>query len=791
MNDMFAYDSARAREARMHVLLSGWLRVVLLISALILAGVGGWLLLGEYNSSGWVSLGFAVFVLVPLLWDERHLKALPPALGNRIDDRLEPELLARLPSRLDRSALITKLPYVRSVQFMMARAGVSPGLLSDGFGEVELKAAWQRVLLRKPTGQLYGSDLLASLVASDQALTGILPHLQLDQMDVDLVADWYSHLQQLIAYHSQAHATGGIARDWSFGYSHLLERFGSNVTERVARGSLNVAIEAHQNAVDFMVSTLSSSGKANVALIGPAGSGKTTVMEAFAERLMDEKSAAPDALRYRQVIQLDAGTLISAASGRGQLEQLVNDLFVEAYHAKNIILCLDDAELFFEEGIGSVDLTNILKPVIEGGVLKIILTMEEQRFLKISQRNASLAQLLNRFVIQPASFEETMRVLQDQLIPTEFSQHVTYMYQALREAYRLSERYVHNFAQPGKALQILLSAAQFADDGLVTGASVQKVVEQNFGVKVGANAGDEEKATLLNLEQLIHERMINQVHAVRIVSDALRRARAGVRSEKRPIGTFLFLGPTGVGKTELAKALAAVYFGGEDRLVRLDMNEFVSPDDVRRLIADGTDDPTSLSAQILKQPFSIVLLDEIEKAHDTVLSTLLQTLDEGIMRDVNGREVSFRDAIIIATSNAGSDQIRHHIEAGEELEHFEKAFEDELIRSGTFRPEFINRFDEVVLFRPLTEIELAKVVDLIIDGVNKTLEPQKVSVAIDMELKAWLVVKGNDPRLGARPMRRMVQRVVENIIAKRLLAGEAVPGQTISLTLADIPEEMK
>ena len=790
MSMVFSFESARARDARLHLVLSGWLRTVLIILSFAALLYGAWSIV-NHDPVGWLAFGFSIFFLAPLLWDERYLKALPPTSGTMIHDRLEPALLARLPSKLDRNSLVATLAHVQSVQFMMVRAGISPQFISEGYGDAELEAAWQRAVALKPAGTIYGSDLFASLIASDETLTALLPHLQIDQTDIDLVASWYAHLQQLIEYHSEPHVTGGIARDWSFGYSHLLEQFGVNISDQVTGGSFNVDVEAHTNAIEFIVSTLSSSGKANVALIGPTGSGKTTIIEGLAARLMQGGHDIPGALRYRQVIQLSAAMLISAASGRGELEQLVNELLVEAYKAKNIIVCLDDAELFFEEGVGSVDIANVLRPALEGGGLKILLTMEEQRFLQIAKRNPALAQVLNRFVVEPASYEETMRVLQDQLIPTEFRRHVTYMYQALREAYRLSERYLHDLAQPGKALQVLLAAAQYADDGLVTAVSVQKSVEQNFGVKVGASAGNDEKEMLLKLEDRIHERMINQTRAVSVVSDALRRARAGVRNEQRPIGTFLFLGPTGVGKTELAKALASVYFGGEDRMVRLDMNEFVGPEDVRRLIADGADDPTSLSAQILKQPFSVVLLDEIEKAHDAVLSTLLQVLDEGILRDVNGREVSFRDAIIITTSNAGADQIRHHIEAGEELDQFEKEFEDELIRSKAFRPEFLNRFDEIVLFRPLTQVELAKVVDLIIDGVNKTLEPQKVSVSIDTELKAWLVVKGNDPRLGARPMRRMVQRVVENIIAKRLLAGEAVPGQTISLTLADIPEEMK
>ena len=283
------------------------------------------------------------------------------------------------------------------------------------------------------------------------------------------------------------------------------------------------------------------------------------------------------------------------------------------------------------------------------------------------------------------------------------------------------------------------------------------------------------------MEDIIHERMVNQVRAVNVVSDALRRARAGVRNENRPIGTFLFLGPTGVGKTELSKALADVYFGGEGKLIRLDLNEFVRSEDVARLIADGADDPMSLTAQVMKQPFSVVLLDEIEKAAPEVLTTLLQLLDEGILRDAKNREISFRDAIVIATSNAGADRIREYIERGYRLEQFEQQFINELISSNQFRPEFLNRFDEIVLFRPFTPAELVQVLDLILAGVNKTLLPQKVSVTVDEDAKQLLVQQGYDPRLGARPMRRVVQKAVENTIAKLMLSGAVNPGDSVNI----------
>lgn len=313
-------------------------------------------------------------------------------------------------------------------------------------------------------------------------------------------------------------------------------------------------------------------------------------------------------------------------------------------------------------------------------------------------------------------------------------------------------------------------------------------MKKTLDIKVGVATNDDEREKLLNLEDLIHERMINQKRAVQVVSDALRRARAGVRNQNRPIGTFLFLGPTGVGKSELAKALADIYFDGEDRITRLDMNEYVNSDDVTRLIADGADNPNSLTAQVMKQPFGVVLLDEIEKAHPNVLSTLLQMLDEGILRDIKNREVSFRDSIIIATSNAGADRIREYIERGYDVEQFESQFVDELINSNQFRPEFLNRFDEIVMFRPLNKPELLQVVDLMIKSVNKTLQLQKISVNVAPEAKEYLVHAGYDPRLGARPMRRVVQRAVENTVAKQMLSGAVTPGSVIQISLEQVSQ---
>ncbi|MBO4855461.1 ATP-dependent Clp protease ATP-binding subunit, partial [Candidatus Saccharibacteria bacterium] len=422
---------------------------------------------------------------------------------------------------------------------------------------------------------------------------------------------------------------------------------------------------------------------------------------------------------------------------------------------------------------------------------RMILTMDQQRYLEISTRNQQLANALNKIMIEQSSEEETMQVMEDHVPQLEYQYNVIYTHWALKEAYRLSERYIHDIVMPGRAMKLLESSANYPVQGnFITDASVQIAIEKVYGVKMQATQDEDDKLKLLNLEELIHERMIDQVGAVKAVSDALRRSAAGVRNQNRPIGTFLFMGPTGVGKTELAKALSEVYFRGEGEMIRLDMNEFVEASDVSRLIADGSEDALSLTAQVMKHPFSVVLLDEIEKAHPQVLTTLLQMLDEGILRDNKNREVSFRDAIVIATSNAGAHKIRHFIDSGMDLSEVKEELTDQLIRDGEFKPEFLNRFDEICIFKPLEKEDLRKIVDLMIQSTNKTLEVQKIRVRLDDAAKDLLVEKGYDPKLGARPMRRIVQNTVENLVAKMVLANLAGNGDEIEINAEMIKSQL-
>jgi ATP-dependent Clp protease ATP-binding subunit ClpC len=785
--------SLRAQESRFGLQLGSTWRMLLVAVAVMLLIGGLALVIAAKLSIGWFVMSLAALPILVYEWWSGHLHHLPsPAKSTSIDDLLSGDILGQLGKNPTPKQIAAATANVPGGQFFAVRFGITANFLDNITGDDPAQSAiiWQYALeTRETTGSehISGSVLSVAIIRAFAEHESLLAHMHLELEDLYAGVRWYDHIRALIAKSKEPRRTGGIARDFSFGYIPLLKQFGQNLSEQVG-GGLTVELEAHTNALNQLLETFGTGGRQNAVLVGPAGVGKTTIVHAFAERLLDAKSQLPASLKFRQVFLLDASSLIAAAPGRGELEGLIMQILGEAYSAKNIIICLDNAQLFFEEGVGSVDLTNVLLPILEAGNLRVILTMDEQRLLQIGQRNPSLINALNRISIAQADRAETIAVMQDQLIITEYQRKVTYMYQSLAEACMLSERYIHDLAMPGRALKLLESAASYSEGGLVTAHSVQQAIEQTMDIKVGVANDEAEREKLLNLEDLIHKRMINQTRAVQVVSDALRRARAGVRNQNRPIGTFLFLGPTGVGKTELAKALADVYFGGEGRMIRLDLNEYVRPEDVTRLIADGAEDPTSLTAQAMKQPFSVVLLDEIEKAHPQVLTTLLQLLDEGILRDIKNREVSFRDTIVIATSNAGADRIREYIERGYKLQDFESKFVDELISTNQFRPEFLNRFDEIVTFRPLEKPELVQVIDLMLAGINKQMALQKISVSVAEDAKLFLVDKGYDPRLGARPMRRVVQRAVENLVAKQMLAGSVAPGSVIQITLAQVQE---
>lgn len=789
----FDMHSARARKARFGQLFEPrWFRIVLRISIIVSLVLWAGLVFVAHTAVGYVFLALVGLQATPLLWFYGDIDRLAaPAVPRGIHDMLDRAVLARMTDHTSPQELAHILASQPGGYFFASRFALAGEFVQLAAEQVALiDTVWDNALELHKTLNTLSIDsavLVAAVILSVPDADMLLATFELDAEDIRTGVEWFEHIQEMIRIHTERKNYGGIGRDLSFGWAPTLNRVGYNITRGIEAGAfVHRSIPAHDEVIAQAEHILSQPGRRNVALVGEVGVGKTTIVHSMAKQLIDAAAGSPPNLRFNQVITLDAAHLISVAKGRGELEQLLIHMTNEAIAAKNIILFLDEAQLFLQDGTGSVDLSNLLMPLLEGGALKLILSLDDQQWLKMSQTNPGLAQLMNRVMVKPLGEDDTLQVLEDGVLLLEAKNNVVYMRQAMQEAYKLANRFIHEQAMPGKALRLLEAAAGFAEQKhFITNRSVRQAVEKSFDVRVQTADTTEERDTLLNLEDRIHERMINQTRAVKLVSDALRRARAGVRNESKPIGTFLFLGPTGVGKTELSKALAAVYFGGEEKMVRVDLNEFSRPDDTNRLLAVGATDPYSLCAQIAKQPFSVVLLDEIEKAHPNVLNLLLQMLDEGTLRDAENKSISFRDAVIIATSNAGADKIREHIAAGQQLEQFEKQFVDELIDAQLFRPEFLNRFDEIILFRPLTPEELVQVVDLLIASLNKRLAAQKVTVTLTHEAKVLLANNGYDPRLGARPLRRTVQRVVENLVAQRMLQGGVAPGQQIQF---DVPE---
>lgn len=790
-NNTFNPHNSRAVKSRLRKYLfnSGIIIFNYFLFVALIIG-GGILLLYLKMPLGWILIGFSAIFFMLSFWISNDLKEIPIGKSNDITDLLSEDVLEFLNPRISAKDFINNLFKTTSGSFLRVRftlpTTVFSYALENSFSLEQTFETAREIRQETESEKITGAVLLVAIIKNLPDYDMVLRRLKLDLPSLYHGITWFNYLYGVVRDSKTPTRSGGIARDFAFGYTPTLQRFAINISERSNGARTRLQQADHQAIMNQIMSNLTEGSRRNAALIGAYGSGRTTMINYLAETLLNANAKIPNSLKFSQIYSLDASSLISATSNPGELEYLMIRILNESYAAKNIILCLDDAHLFFEEGPGSIDISNLLLPIIEAGRLRMILIMDRQKYLEISTRNPALANAFNIIQVTPTNHEETLKVLMDQAPLMESQKHVIFTYRSLTEAYRLSEQYMHDIEMPGKAKLLLQSAANFAEGGLVTDLSVQSAIEKNYGVKIKVADTEEDRDKLLNLEQLIHERMVDQEEAVSAVANALRRAAAGVKNTGRPIGTFLFVGPTGVGKTELAKAISEVYFNGEDNIIRLDMNEFVSPSDVSRLIKDGAEDPLSLTAQVMKQPFAVVLLDEIEKAHPSVITTLLQVLDEGILRDEKNREVSFRDAIIIVTSNAGANEIRDKIASGVKIEEFKEEFTENLIQSGEFKPEFLNRFDEICLFKPLSKDDLLKILDLILKSVNKSLAPQKISVSLDDAAKSILVEKGYDPKMGARPMRRVVQKSVENIVAAAIISGRATPGSTLHITPDEI-----
>jgi ATP-dependent Clp protease ATP-binding subunit ClpC len=786
MNSLIDPQTPRARQASLGQTIgkTGYL-VLLAASGLITVAA---VALGIASSLRFTLLLMAPAILcyLPAIWWKRQLSVLPPS-GPNMTDRLSVDVLARIKPGMAQQPQTVWAALGDHWQanfflrhLMLENSMVGPQLGSD---PAELgKALDLATRIADNNGSLVIElgFVVAGLMLAAPGFQQLLIQLKAQPADIEAIANW---LGRSLSQERQNKANfGGIGRDWAFGFTPLLDRFGENVSLAITKHGAHFGWLTKSDGVLAIEAAFNNHAEA-VVLVGPEGIGKSNSVYALAQRLI-EGNTVPS-LAYHQIVALNATDITSQARQSGDLEQIMLSLANEAARAGHVILFLDDAQMFFGDSPGAFDASQILLSIVEARSVPMILALSPSDYQRLKTKSQSLASRLTPVVLQELPEEGVMRVLEDTAIGIEIRNDVMVAYEALREAYRLSGRYEQDIAYPGKAIKLLEQAVTHSEHSVVTAASVQRAIEQTRGVKAESAAPAEADA-LLRLEDDIHSRMINQTHAVSAVANALRRARAGVTNPKRPIGSFLFLGPTGVGKTELAKSVAATYFGSESAMVRLDMSEYQQPDDVQRLLSTGVSDTASLLMSVRQQPFTVVLLDEIEKAHPNVLNLLLQLLDEGQLTDTSGRPASFKDCVIIATSNAGALEIRERISGGESLESFAGQLTDDLINAGQFKPELLNRFDEMVLFRPLNADELAQVVQLMLADVNRTLANQNIAVELKPAAIQKIVEQGNDPRLGARPMRRVLQKAVEDTVAQKILRGEAKAGDLIQLDAPDL-----
>lgn len=582
----------------------------------------------------------------------------------------------------------------------------------------------------------------------------------------------------------------------------LLDKYGYDLTMAASQNKLHCA-SGRQRELKRVMTILGRQHKSNPVLIGEPGVGKTALVEGLAYAM--HQGTVPAYLREKRIISLSPGNLVAGTTYRGQLEQRVNTILDELRQNPEIIIFIDELHTVVGKSStqGAIGIGDLLKPALARGELRCIgaTTLEEYR--RCFEQDAALKRRFQPVLIDEPSIEEAIKMLQS-VAPTYEKHHGMRITEAaLEAAVKLSARYISDRFLPDKAIDIIdeagsalhLQAGQDAGENLVINPEhIAQVIENWTGIPVG-QVLESERQNLRNLEKALCEHVIGQDEAVSVVARAIRRARAGLKDPRRPIASFLFLGSTGVGKTELAKSLATILFGSEQRMIRLDMSEYLEQHSVARLFGSppgytGYDDGGQLTEQVSRQPYSLLLLDEIEKAHPMVLNALLQVLDDGRLTDGRGRTVNFQNTVIIMTSNVGAADLYSAQRIGFSSKHTPPQAEDKGVSSRAqrelkhiFRPEFLNRIDQIVPFGQLGKNERYRILDLLLAQVSARLKEQGITLIIDNQVRDFLLNTGYNEEYGARPLRRAIQREVDDLLADAILNKAVRAEQTVVLTM--------
>jgi ATP-dependent Clp protease ATP-binding subunit ClpC len=642
----------------------------------------------------------------------------------------------------------------------------------------------------------------------------------------------------------QPKSSGSSGRESASTGSTVLDQFGRNYTQMAREGALDPVI-GRTREIERVMQILSRRTKNNPVLIGEPGVGKTAIVEGLAQRIVSDE--VPENLRGKSLYTLDLGALVAGSRYRGDFEERLKKVLKEIKSRGDIILFIDEIHTLVGAGAaeGAIDAASILKPMLARGELQTVgaTTLEEYR--KYLEKDSALERRFQPVQVDEPSLTETIDILMGLKDRYEEHHSVRFTDQAIVSAANLADRYLSDRFLPDKAIDLIdeagsrmrihrksdipaiieidnkLASVRRDKSAAITGENYERaaglrdeertllmeraeheaadaswvideeeiaeVLAQWTGIPVH-RLTEEETARLVNMEEELHKRIIGQHDAIQAVSKAIRRTRAGLKDPRRPSGSFIFLGPSGVGKTETAKALTEFLFGQEDALIQLDMSEYMEKHTVSRLVGSppgyvGYDEGGQLTEAVRRKPFSVVLFDEIEKAHPDVFNTLLQILEEGRLTDAQGRTVDFKNTVIIMTSNLGTRDLHkkavgfHAEDHQMTYEHMKERVTDELKKH--FRPEFINRLDEIIVFHELQMDELKQIVDLMLARVREQLANQHLDIALTDSAKEFLGKQGYDPELGARPLRRAIQRLLEDPLSERVLLGEFKAGTTI------------
>ncbi len=619
-----------------------------------------------------------------------------------------------------------------------------------------------------------------------------------------------------------------------------LDTFGTNLTNKAKNGELDIII-GRDKEIQRIVQILNRRSKNNPCLIGEPGVGKTAIAQGLAIKIANQN--VPAKLLNKEVYLLDMTSVIAGTQFRGQFEARMKGIIDECKQFGNIILVIDEIHNIIGAGDGehSMNAANILKPALSNGEIQLIGTTTLKEYRKYIEKDSALERRFQQVIVEEPNIEDSIGILEGIKKYYEEYHKVKISSDVIKQAVIMSEKYIHDRFLPDKAIDILDEACsrinlenkelyklemlkkELADvqaekeeviaadstedyqkaadlktrecqlieqiDTINSGLQLKNLTVQDIATVIEnwtkipvKKITEAETQKLLNLETNLHKRIIGQQEAVSSVARTIRRNRAGLQSAKRP-PSFIFVGPTGVGKTELAKSLAYEMFGKEDAMIRIDMSEYMESHSTSKLIGAppgyvGYDDAGQLTDKVKRKPYSIILLDEIEKAHPDIFNILLQVLDDGKLTDSQGNSVSFANTIIIMTSNAGSNLNNNSIGFGKQTVDKSK-IEDNL--KNTFRPEFLNRVDEIVVFDSLTEHELIQIVDLMLKETSKALQEKDISMVVSDNAKHFILEKGTNIKFGARPLRRAIQRYIEDEISEKILKGEIVNGQTINI----------